>query len=243
MFDGLTQTHKRNRQTPPGPEADAQRHKSRTRSGHTGDGVRMSDGRQRAMSASGESLYALLGVEPGCSHDDVRKSYRKLALRYHPDKNPDDPDAAEKFKEVNAAHAVLSDAGKRSIYDAYGSLGLYVAQQFGDDNVNAYFALNTCWAKALFVLCGLLTGFYCCCCLCCCCDCCCGRLKATPPAHQEAETPYGDLREEEEEEGEEEELQHLPNDANSPVVQQPSNASEKTQLISDGRRKYGDTYT
>lgn len=72
---------------------------------------------------------------------------RKLALRYHPDKNPDDPTAAEKFKELNGAHAVLSDLTKRNIYDSYGSLGLYVAQQFGEDNVNAYFMLSTWWAK------------------------------------------------------------------------------------------------
>ncbi|XP_061653034.1 dnaJ homolog subfamily C member 5-like isoform X1 [Phyllopteryx taeniolatus] len=225
----------------------------------------MSFGRQRSMSASGESLYALLGAEPGCGHDDIKKSYRNLALRYHPDKNPDNPEAAEKFKEVNAAHAVLSDPGKRNIYDAYGSLGLYVAQQFGEDNVSAYFALTTCWAKvghggrpqevrpagrdrvllvqALLALCGLLTGFYCCCCLCCCCDCCCGRLKATLPADAEAETPYGDLREDDREG---EELRHLPNgetaDATAPVVEQPTAANEKTQLISDGRRRYGDAY-
>lgn len=72
---------------------------------------------------------------------------RKLALRYHPDKNPDNPEAAEKFKELNSAHAVLSDLTKRNIYDSYGSLGLYVAQQFGEDNVNTYFMLSTWWAK------------------------------------------------------------------------------------------------
>lgn len=48
---------------------------------------------------------------------------------------------------MNGAHAVLSDRTKRSIYDAYGSLGLYVAQQFGEDNVTAYFLLSTWWAK------------------------------------------------------------------------------------------------
>lgn len=73
--------------------------------------------------------------------------HRKLALRYHPDKNPENPEAAEKFKELNNAHAVLSDLNKRNIYDSYGSLGLYVAQQFGEDNVNAYFMLSTWWAK------------------------------------------------------------------------------------------------
>lgn len=70
-----------------------------------------------------------------------------MALRYHPDKNPENPEAAEKFKELNNAHAVLSDVNKRNIYDSYGSLGLYVAQQFGEDNVSAYFMLSTWWAK------------------------------------------------------------------------------------------------
>lgn len=129
--------------------------------------MRMSEGRQRSLSASGESLYQVLALEKGCSHDDIRKSYRcdcnppgspcgavtfdppnrKLALRYHPDKNPEDPEAAEKFKELNNAHAVLSDLSRRNIYDSYGSLGLYVAQQFGEDNVNTYFMLSTWWAK------------------------------------------------------------------------------------------------
>ncbi|XP_037132573.1 dnaJ homolog subfamily C member 5-like [Syngnathus acus] len=234
MFHGLTREQEQEK--PQEPEAGE----------HTGDGVRMSDGRQRAMSASGESLYVLLGVDAGCSHDDIRKSYRKLALRYHPDKNPDDPEAAEKFKELNAAHAVLSDPGKRNIYDAYGSLGLYVAQQFGEDNVKAYFTLTTWWAKALFALCGLLTGFYCCCCLCCCCDCCCGRLKAAaPPDDQEAAEPYGDVQQQDDEDQEDrEEMElHPPKDVKAAIVQPPNIASEKTQLISDGRRKYGDTYT
>lgn len=76
--------------------------------------------------------------------------YRKLALKYHPDKNPENPDAAEKFKELNNAHSVLSDITKRNIYDKYGSLGLYVAQQFGEENVNTYFMLSSWWAKVRF---------------------------------------------------------------------------------------------
>ncbi|KAJ0064886.1 hypothetical protein NL108_017010, partial [Boleophthalmus pectinirostris] len=104
----------------------------------------------------------------------------KLALKYHPDKNPDNPEAADKFKEINNAHAILNDPTKRNIYDKYGSLGLYVAEQFGEENVNTYFVLSSWWAKALFVLCGVATGCYFCCCLCCCCNCCCGRCKPRP---------------------------------------------------------------
>lgn len=72
---------------------------------------------------------------------------RKLALKFHPDKNPDNPDAAEKFKEINNAHAILSDGTKKNIYDKYGSLGLFVAEQFGEENVNTYFVLSSWWAK------------------------------------------------------------------------------------------------
>lgn len=73
--------------------------------------------------------------------------HRKLALKFHPDKNPDNPEAAEKFKEINNAHSILSDATKKNIYDKYGSLGLYVAEQFGEENVNTYFVLSSWWAK------------------------------------------------------------------------------------------------
>lgn len=68
-------------------------------------------------------------------------------MKFHPDKNPDNPDAAEKFKEINNAHTILSDATKKNIYDKYGSLGLYVAEQFGEENVNTYFVLSSWWAK------------------------------------------------------------------------------------------------
>lgn len=73
--------------------------------------------------------------------------FRKLALKFHPDKNPDNPDAAEKFKEINNAHSILVDPTKKNIYDKYGSLGLYVAEQFGEENVNTYFVLSSWWAK------------------------------------------------------------------------------------------------
>uniref|UniRef100_A0A4W6EGS7 DnaJ homolog subfamily C member 5 n=1 Tax=Lates calcarifer TaxID=8187 RepID=A0A4W6EGS7_LATCA len=103
--------------------------------------------RQRSLSTAGESLYHVLGVEKMATTDDIKRSYRKLALKFHPDKNPDNPEAADKFKEINNAHAILNDPTKRNIYDKYGSLGLYVAEQFGEENVNTYFVLSSWWAK------------------------------------------------------------------------------------------------
>ena len=68
--------------------------------------------------------YEILEVSRDCSGAQLKKSYRKLAMKYHPDRNPDDKDAEEKFKLVNEAYQVLSDEEKRSIYDRYGKAGL-----------------------------------------------------------------------------------------------------------------------
>jgi len=65
-------------------------------------------------------LYDVLGVSPGASQDEIKKAYRKAALKWHPDKNKDNPDAGEKFKEASQAYEILSDAEKRKIYDQYG---------------------------------------------------------------------------------------------------------------------------
>ncbi|XP_040055394.1 dnaJ (Hsp40) homolog, subfamily C, member 5 gamma b isoform X1 [Gasterosteus aculeatus] len=130
---------------------------------------------QRKMSTAGESLYKTLGLEKGASQEAIKKAYRKLALRHHPDKNPDNPEAAEKFKEINNANSILSDDNKRKIYDEYGSMGLYVAEQFGEDSVKYYFLMSKCWFKTLLVCCGIFT---CCCCFCCCCFCC-GKAKSS----------------------------------------------------------------
>lgn len=72
---------------------------------------------------------------------------RKLALKYHPDKNPDNPEAADKFKEINNANSILTDETKRKIYDEYGSMGLYVSEQFGEDSVKYYFLMSKWWFK------------------------------------------------------------------------------------------------
>lgn len=68
--------------------------------------------------------YEVLGVDKSASLDDIKKGYRKLAIKYHPDRNPDDKEAEEKFKEATEAYEVLSDENKRPIYDQYGFDGL-----------------------------------------------------------------------------------------------------------------------
>ncbi|KAF6321028.1 DnaJ heat shock protein family (Hsp40) member C5 gamma [Rhinolophus ferrumequinum] len=143
------------------------------------------------LSKSGTTLYAVLELQKGASPEDIKKAYshslffpyppfgyclgRKLALKYHPDKNQGDAQAAEIFKEINTAHSVLSDPKKRKIYNQHGSLGVYLYDHFGEEGVRYYFTLNSCWFKTLILLCALLS---CCCCCCCCCFCC-GALK--PP--------------------------------------------------------------
>jgi len=68
--------------------------------------------------------YQRLGVEANASVDDIKKAYKKMAIKYHPDKNPNNPEAVEKFKELSEAYEVLSDEKKRQVYDKYGKDGL-----------------------------------------------------------------------------------------------------------------------
>jgi molecular chaperone DnaJ len=72
-----------------------------------------------------EDLYAALGVSKTASADDIKKAYREAAFKYHPDRNPGDKAAEEKFKTISAAYAILGDDAKRRDYDRYGSADAY----------------------------------------------------------------------------------------------------------------------
>src|SRR5688500_391720 len=68
-----------------------------------------------------KDYYKVLGLEKSATQDEIRKAFRKLAVKYHPDKNPGDKKAEERFKEVNEANEVLSDPDKRKKYDQLGA--------------------------------------------------------------------------------------------------------------------------
>ena len=68
------------------------------------------------------NYYDVLGVNKTASEDDIKKAYRKKAMKYHPDRNPDDSEAESKFKEVSEAYEVLSNKNTRQQYDRYGSV-------------------------------------------------------------------------------------------------------------------------
>lgn len=76
------------------------------------------------MAEQKRDYYEVLGVQKGCSDDELKKAYRKVAKKYHPDLNPGDAEAEAKFKEANEAYAILSDAEKRQRYDQFGHAGV-----------------------------------------------------------------------------------------------------------------------
>ncbi|MCF8033980.1 MAG: J domain-containing protein [Desulfarculaceae bacterium] len=80
-----------------------------------------------------KDYYKVLGVEKGASADEIKKAYRKLALKYHPDRNKGDKEAEDKFKEINEAYAVLSDPKKKQEYDTYGASGF--KQRYSQEDI------------------------------------------------------------------------------------------------------------
>ena len=71
-----------------------------------------------------QDYYKLLDVPRNASEADIKKAYRRLAMKFHPDRNPDDPDAEHRFKECKEAYEVLCDSHKRAVYDQFGHAGL-----------------------------------------------------------------------------------------------------------------------
>jgi curved DNA-binding protein len=77
--------------------------------------------------------YKALGVDKNASPEEIKKAFRKLAVKYHPDRNPNDKAAEDKFKDINEAYAVLSDPKKKEEYDTYGSSGFH--KQYSQEDI------------------------------------------------------------------------------------------------------------
>lgn len=80
-----------------------------------------------------KDYYEVLGLKKGASADELKKAFRKLAVKYHPDKNPGDKKAEDRFKEINEAYAVLSDPEKKAQYDRFGSAGFH--QRYSQEDI------------------------------------------------------------------------------------------------------------
>ena len=87
-----------------------------------------------------KNYYSVLGIKKGASDDEIKKAYRKLAMKYHPDRNKDDKKAESKFKDISEAYAVLSDKKKRQQYDQFGSEGFH--QKFSQEDIFKDFDIN-----------------------------------------------------------------------------------------------------
>ena len=81
--------------------------------------------RKAILTSNGKrDYYEVLGVTRTATDQEIKSAYRKLALQFHPDRNPNNPDAEDKFKECSEAYAILADVEKRAAYDRYGHAGL-----------------------------------------------------------------------------------------------------------------------
>ena len=85
-----------------------------------------------------KDYYEVLGVSRNASDQEIKSAYRKLALQYHPDRNPGNQEAEEQFKEAAEAYSILSDAQKRANYDRFGHAGVGAASGFGGFDPNVF---------------------------------------------------------------------------------------------------------
>ena len=83
------------------------------------------------MADNKRDYYEILGLNKGASDDEIKKAYRKMAMKYHPDKNPGNKEAEDKFKEANEAYSILSDKDKKNKYDRFGHAGVDPNAGFG----------------------------------------------------------------------------------------------------------------
>ncbi len=92
-------------------------------------------------------FYEILGVNRGASSDELKRAYRKIALKYHPDKNPEDKKAEKTFKEAAEAYGVLSDSNKRAQYDQFGHAGVGMGQQGGGFSGGVHMSMDDIFSQ------------------------------------------------------------------------------------------------
>ena len=108
-----------------------------------------------------EDLYSILGVERNATADQIKKAYRELAMKYHPDRNPGDAIAEEKFKKISSAYSVLGDETKRKQYDMYGSYNRKTQYDYETSNNNYEEPTKAkAFGKLLSSLVSILLGFF-----------------------------------------------------------------------------------
>ena len=91
--------------------------------------------------------YEILGVDRNASTDELKKAYRKIALKYHPDKNPDDKEAEKIFKEAAEAYSILSDSKKKAQYDQFGHAGVGMGQGGGGFSGGVHMSMDDIFSQ------------------------------------------------------------------------------------------------